>query len=188
MHVKVVCHSSLPLAWATSGVGELDHVSVSQRLRQFDETVSAEDLDNRNHFVTKVDDFFRPLVEQEKGFPEYAANPDKVMLGLHVAWFAGAAIDGGLLVIDPPDEPFFDPIAFRISAEGPVYAAMTAAFPDDALLEGQQFDDACDLAAHFRHLIQIGAAAEREAQHGRRLMIGGPVDVAHVDRVGARRL
>jgi hypothetical protein len=188
MHVKLVCHPTLPLAWATSGVGELDGVTVSQRLRQFGEGIQPADLNAPGHFLDAADAYFRPLVEQEQGFPEYAADPGKVMLGLHIAWSAGGAIKGGLFVVHPPADSSFDALEFRLSAEGAVLEAIRQAFPEGDLLEGRHLNDANTLAVHFRQLIDIGAAAERVAQHNRRLMLGGPVDVALVDAAGARRL
>jgi hypothetical protein len=187
MHVKIVCHPALPLAFATSGVGELDHVNVSRHLQQFATGITGADLGNKPQLIAKIDAYFGPLVQQEKGFPEYP-DPAKVVLGLSIAWYNGAQIDGGVVLVDPPSATALDELLFRIGADDPILEVLLQQFNNEDTIAGEHLADPNGLAAHFRNVIHVGAEAERTVQKNRCLTTGGRVDVALVDPAGARRL
>jgi hypothetical protein len=187
MHVKVVCHRELPIAFATSGIGSLNNTTTSSHIRDFGATLQAADLAERDPLIIKLWNHLSPLVEDERSFPCFPGDEAKRVLAITLAWVYNGTAEFGRLLLTPEGDNY-ESADISIGAPDEVIQYWHASIGQDDDIIGEDIQDPIALGTHLRHVIDDGTEAEREILHNRCLTTGGPVDVAVVDAYGARRL
>jgi len=187
MHMKVVSHHTLPLAFATSGIGSLANRPTSFFVRQFAATVTPNQLVDKEALIVSLFKYFFPLVEDERGYPCYPGDEAKRVLAILVAWMNDGHAEFGRLVM-ALEANNYESGLYLIGAEDPILETFHQVIGDDDAVAGQGINEPAALAGHFRNVVTIGADAERVLLHNRRLTTGGAVDVALIDEHGAHRL
>ena len=183
---KVVIHESLPLAFATAGLGELGGRSTTTLLAEFAETLSSPSELVGVEVGKRLVTHFGPLVQGElarAGVPSGSPLKLDVHVGLYGAtpelYFVHITVDSatstkttGQVGCPTTVKRFFQSTKYR----------------NDIEIFGKPQIGANRLAEQLRKLFAEAIAFEKKASGGSNREIGGAVDIALVDKSGARFL